>query len=183
MPLAKQSISWVKEELKLWCQTTQGSKKLLLEILKGAINRERVRYLTLEEAKANRKYKKKKKVGDGDGTKQVCMKQFPSTVYWEVLQPDTNVVSKPANPWFKLARAPTFTEVEAKYVPQKYNFSQRSAVPKFESVETEPDLDRRGKPKKDTTTSKPIHIKTPREKGCVSAAFKRKYKLSATSTP
>ena len=51
------------------------------------------------------------------------------------------------------------------------------------SVESEPDLDRREKPKKYTTTGKPIHITTTREKGCVNSDFKRKYKLSATSTP
>ena len=73
--------------------------------------------------------------------------------------------------------------MEAKYVPYKYKFYQRVAVPKFEAVETEPDLDRRGKPNKDTITGKSIQITTPREKGCVNAAFKRKYKLSATSIP
>ena len=41
-PLAKQSIAWVKEELKLGCQPTQGNKKLLLEILKDAMNRKLV---------------------------------------------------------------------------------------------------------------------------------------------
>ena len=64
------------------------------------------------------------------------MKQFTSAEYWKVLQPETDVVSEPANPLLKVARAPTITEVEAKYVPQKYKFSQRFAVPKFESVET-----------------------------------------------
>ena len=54
-------------------------------------------------------------------------------------------------------------------------------VPKFESDETEPDLDRQRNRKKDTTTGKPIHITTPREKGCVNPDFKIKYKLSATS--
>ena len=73
--------------------------------------------------------------------------------------------------------------MEAKYVPQKYEFSQRFAVNKFEAVETEPDLDRQGKPKKDTTNSEPIQITTPREKACVNADFKIKYKPSATSTP
>ena len=73
---------------------------------------------------------------------QVCMKQFPSTAYWKVLQPETAIVSEPANPRFNVARAPTITEVDANYVPQKYNFSQRFAVPKFKAVETEPDLDR-----------------------------------------
>ena len=59
------------------------------------------------------------------------MKQFPSTAYWKVLQQETSVVPEPANPRFKVARAPTITEVDAKYVPQKYNFSQRFAVTKF----------------------------------------------------
>ena len=36
---------------------------------------------------------------------------------------------------------------------------------------------------KDTTTGKPMHITTPTEKGFVNDDFKRKYKLSATSTP
>ena len=134
----------------------------------------------LEEAKENSKFKKKKRVGDGVGMKQVCMKQFLSTQYCKVLQPETDVVSKKPNTRFKVARAPTITEVEAKCVTRKYNFSQRFAVPKFEAVETEPDLYQQGKPKKDTTTGKPIKITTPREKGCVNAAFKRKYKLSAT---
>ena len=147
------------------------------------MNSKIVRYLALEEAKANSKSNKKKKVGVGGGMKQVCMRQFPSTAYWKVLQPESDVVSEPANPLFKVSRAPTITEVEAKYVPQKYKFSQRFAVPKFESVQTEPDLDQRGNPKKDTTTGKPIQITTPREKGCINAAFKRKYKLSATSMP
>ena len=88
----------------------------------------------MEEAKANSKSKEKKKIGDGGGMKQVCMKQFPFTAYWKVLQPETAVVSKPENPQFKVARATTITEVDAKYVPQKYNFSQRLAVPKFEAV-------------------------------------------------
>ena len=90
------------------------------------------------------------------------------------MQPETYVFSEPENPRFKVARAPTINEVEAKYVTQKYNFSQRFDVPKYEAVETEPDLDRRGKPKKDTTTGKPIQITTPKEKGCVNTAFKRK---------
>ena len=63
------------------------------------------------------------------------------------------------------------------YVPQKYNFSQHFSVPNFESVKTEPDLGRRGKPKKN---GKPIYITTPREKCCVNSAFKIKYKLTAT---
>ena len=41
-PLSKQSIAWVKEELKLRLQSTQGNKKLLLEILKDAMNRKLV---------------------------------------------------------------------------------------------------------------------------------------------
>ena len=88
--------------------------------------------------------------------KQVGTKQFPSTAYLKVLKPETAVVSGPANPRFKAARDPTITEAEAKYVTQKYNFDQRVAVTKFEAVNTEPDLDRRGKPKKDTTTGKLI---------------------------
>ena len=141
-PLAMQSIAWVKKELELRSQPTQGNKKLLLERLKDEMNRKLVRNSTLEEDKSNIKSKKKKKVGNGGGMKLVCMKQFPSTSYWKVLQPEADVVSGPANPRFKVARAPTITEVEAKYVPQKYNFSQRFAVPKFEAVKTEPDLDR-----------------------------------------
>ena len=53
--------------------------------------------MTLEEEKLNIKSKKKKKVGDGGGMKQVCMKQFPSTAYWEFLKPETDVVSEPEN--------------------------------------------------------------------------------------
>ena len=102
------------------------------------------------------------------------MNQFPSTAHWKVLQTETDVVSKTANKWFKVARGPTITEAEANYVLQKYNFDKRFDVPKFEAVNTEQDLDRRGNPKKDTTTVKPIHITTPRDKGCVNAAFKIK---------
>ena len=130
-PLAKKSITQVKEELKLRCQPTQGKKKLLLERLKDTMNRKLLRYSTLEESKENTKSKKKKKVGDVGGMKQVCMKQFPSTVYWNVLQPETSVVPEPENPRFKVSTALTITEAEAKYVTQKYNFSQRFAVPKF----------------------------------------------------
>ena len=137
----------------------------------------------MEEAKENSKSKKKKKIGDGGGMKQVCMKQFTFTAYWKALKPETAVVSESENPRLKVARSPTITEVDAKYVPQKYNFSQPFAAPKFEAVDTEPDLDQRGNPKKDTTTGKPIHIKTQRDKGCVNASFKRTYKLLATSTP
>ena len=43
-PLAKQYINWVKEELKLRCQPTQDNKKLIIEILKDAMNRKLVRY-------------------------------------------------------------------------------------------------------------------------------------------
>ena len=103
--------------------------------------------------------------------KQVSMKQFPSTAYWKVLQPETAVVSEAYNPLFKVSRAPTITEVESKYVLQKYNFSQRFAVTKFWAVEAEPYLDRRGNTTKDNNTGKPIHITTPREKGCVNVAF------------
>ena len=105
------------------------------------MNRKLVRYSTLEEAKENSNSKRKKKIGDGGGMKQVGMKQFPSTAYWKALQLQTAVVSEPENPRFKVARAPTITELESKYVPQKYNFSQRFDVLKFESVKTEPDLD------------------------------------------
>ena len=63
--------------------------------------------------------------------KQVLMKHFPSTLYWKVLQPDTSVVSETANLRFKVEKAPTITEVEAKYVPQKYKFSQCFAVPQI----------------------------------------------------
>ena len=171
--LAKQYIALVKEDLELGFQPIQVNKGLILEILKDAMNRKLVRYSALEEAKANSKSKKKKNIGDGGGMKQVGMKQFPFSVYWKVLQPETDVVSEPANQIFKVARAPTITEVEANYVPHKYNFSQRFAVTKFEAVKTELDLNRQGKPKKYTTTGKPIHITTPREKGCVNAAFKR----------
>ena len=57
---SKQSLAWVKEELKLMCQTTQGKKKLLVEILKDALNKKIVRYSTLEESKENSKSRKKK---------------------------------------------------------------------------------------------------------------------------
>ena len=57
-PLAKQYIAWVKEEIKLRCQPTQGNKKLLLEMFKDAMNRKISRYSTLEEANANSKSKK-----------------------------------------------------------------------------------------------------------------------------
>ena len=63
--------------------------------------------------------------------KQVGMKQSMSTVYCKVLQPETDVVSKLEHPRFKVARDPTITEAEAKYVPQKYNFDQCFAVPKL----------------------------------------------------
>ena len=96
----------------------------------------------MEESKANSKSNNKKKVGDVGGIKQDGMKQFPSTAYWKVLHPETDVVSEPENPRFRVSRAPTITEAEAKYVTQKYNFSQRFVVPKFKSVKTEPDLDR-----------------------------------------
>ena len=76
--------------------------------------------------------------------KQVCMKQFPSTAYWKVLQPETSVVSEIENKRFKVARYPPITDVEAKCVLQKYNFSHRFDVPKFEAVETEIDLDLQG---------------------------------------
>ena len=84
-PLAMQSIAWVKKELELRSQPTQGNKKLLLERLKDEMNRKLVRNSTLEEDKSNIKSKKKKKVGNGGGMKLVCMKQFPSTSYWKVL--------------------------------------------------------------------------------------------------
>ena len=61
-PLAKHSIALVKEESTLRCQPTQGTKKLLPERLRNTINRKLVWYLTLEEAKANIKSKKKKKM-------------------------------------------------------------------------------------------------------------------------
>ena len=47
-PLTQPSITWVKEELKLRYQPTQGNKKLLLERLKDSMNRKFVRYSTLE---------------------------------------------------------------------------------------------------------------------------------------
>ena len=96
-PLAKQYIDWVKEELKLRFQPTRGNKKLLLEIFKDAMNSKLVRYLTLEEAKENRK-PKIRKIGDGSGMKQVFIKQFPYTTYWKFLQPETATVYEPANP-------------------------------------------------------------------------------------
>ena len=77
------------------CQTTQGNKKLLLQILKDATNRKHVRYSALEETKVNSKSKKKKKVGDVGGMKHVFVKQFPSTAYWKALQPETDIVSEP----------------------------------------------------------------------------------------
>ena len=118
-PLAKQCITCVKEDLKLRCQPTQGNKKILIERLKDAMNRRLVQYSTLEEAKVNSKSKRKKTVGDGGGMKQICIEQFLSTAYWKVLKPETAVVSKQVNPQFKVARAPTITEVEAKYFLQK----------------------------------------------------------------
>ena len=73
--------------------------------------------------------------------KQVCMKQFSSTAYWKVLQHETAVVYKPANPRCKVARASTITDVKAKYVLQKYNFSYlgvdeigRASTPKYFST-------------------------------------------------
>ena len=47
-PLAKQSIAWFKEDLKLRFQPTQGNNKLLIDILKYAMNRKLVWYSTLE---------------------------------------------------------------------------------------------------------------------------------------
>ena len=61
-PLTKKSIAWVKEELKLRYQPTKSNRKTLLDILNDAMNRKLVRYLTLEEAKANSKSKNKKKL-------------------------------------------------------------------------------------------------------------------------
>ena len=170
--IATKSVAWIRNELKLRNQSITGRKDVLVERLKAAIDKKVTKYKTLEDAKRN-----SNPTGKVDG-----MKSFATTAYWEPLEPETVQVQEPANPTFKLARAPTVSEKEEKYVPQKYNFPQRFEVPSFEAVKKEFEFDRRGNIKKGSQGNA-IEIVSRRDNGCVNASFKAKYKLFASSKP
>ena len=112
--LDRQPCSWLKNELKLRCQPTAGNKKALVDRLKKAIELKLPCYATLEIAKS--KTTKKKRVVNG-------MKNFPETAFWKVLEPQDVVVDEPENPTFRITRAPTISEKEAEYVPEKHSIS------------------------------------------------------------
>ena len=165
--LDRQPCSWLKHELKLRCQPTAGNKKTLVDRLKKAIELKLPCYATLEIAKS--KTTKKKRVVNG-------MKNFPETAFWKILEPQAVVVAEPENPTFRITRAPTISEKEAEYVPEKHNFAETFIVPEFKGVKTESVFDRRGNPRQQTKT-------VLRDQGTINTAFRDKHKLSYASKP
>ena len=173
----EQNIASLRKELKLRGQPAGGKKLELIHRLNEAMERGLVKYSTVEEAKAKSKPKKKKAVSSG----MKGMKLFPDTAYWEVLDPMPDVVQEPLNPRFKIARAPTIAERDAKYVPQKFNYPQQFDIPEFKAVKKELQFDRRGKARE--VNGQPLVLTTPRLTGSTDTAFKAKHKLHGGSKP
>ena len=92
-----------------------------------------------------------------------------------------DVVQEPLNPRFKIARAPTIAERDAKYVPQKFNYPQQFDIPEFKAVKKELQFDRRGKARE--VNGQPLVLTTPRLTGSTDTAFKAKHKLHGGSKP
>ena len=76
------------------------------------------------------------------------------------MRPENAPVVEPANPTFRIARAPTIPADEAGTVPIKYNFSETFQIPDFSGKRVTYERNRRGEVKKDVN-GKPIKIISP----------------------
>ena len=146
--LKKLKVAELKEELKIRNQPVYGKKDVLLLRLRDALSAKKVVFTPaeLEKVKANNKKQTKSTMTT---EKTSVGKGFPATAYWRDLVPVANTVEEPENPHFEKPRAPTISEADAEYVPQKYNFSETFDIPYFGGIYHRPQFTRQGKLKRD----------------------------------
>ena len=109
------------------------------------------------------------------------VKDFPEGCYWRPLLP-SSTAAEPANPTFKLARAPTVPEDEAANVTVKWDFAEKFARPVFLGRYKRLVMQRNGRQKMDTS-GLPLTESVLRKKGMPDPEFVKKHRLSVESTP
>ena len=194
--LMNKTVVWLKQELQLRLQPTTGNKSANLIRLKQAMRDGLKRYSSLHEAKAA---KRMAAGGAGAGAgaggaasrtgterrtrnTQDGMKTFHPDAVWRPLQANNTVVEEPANPTFRIGRAPTIPLQDAAHVPVKHNFSESFAVPEFSGKHIKYELNRRGSRKRDCSGQQ-IFSEELRERGVPDPVFLSKHKLGPYSYP
>ena len=99
-----------------------------------------------------------------------------------MLHPNSQPIKEPTNDTFQNPRAPTISEKDSEFVPVKHNFDFKIVRPKFSGVLKVPELDRRGKKKKDKD-KKDITLEEERTNGCVNPEFMEKHNLGLHTNP
>ena len=110
------------------------------------------------------------------------MKTFHPDAVWRPLEANNTVVQEPANPTFRIGRAPTIPLQDAAHVPVKHNFSESFAVPEFSGKQIKYELNRRGSRKRDCSGEQ-IFSEELRERGVPDPVFLSKHKLGPYSYP
>ena len=180
----KLKVDELRHELKLRSQPVRGKKdELKVRLLKALSDKIPV---SVSANKAGDAGAKGKKGGGGkkkkDTVKSNVGRGFPLSAKWRPLLPDTETVSEPLNPTFKLPRAPTITEQDAEFVPPKYNFSDyKFSIPKFTGRIEKEKVGR--KKKKEVLPSKRRFEKVPQKEGYFKMDVIEKYKLTTRSKP
>ena len=190
--LMNKTVVWLKQELQLRLQPTTGNKSANLIRLKQAMRDGLKRYSSLHEAKAAKKMAARAGADTGAGgaasrtgnarNTQDGMKTFHPDAVWRPLQANNTVVEEPANPTFRIGRAPTIPLQDAAHVPVKHNFSESFAVPEFSGKHIKYELNRRGSRKRDCCGQQ-IFTEELRERGVPDPVFLSKHKLGPYSYP
>eukprot|EP00536_Pseudo-nitzschia_multiseries_P006155 jgi/Psemu1/14601/gm1.14601_g len=165
--LQKKSVVWLQQKLKLRRRPTSSNKAAFNLI------------------------PRRKQMHPGPGTvvgqqqqqhAALIMSCNYSLIQWRELHPEAMVVPEPANPMFRIARAPTISEAEGRLalIPKKYNFAEVCDILEFKGMKTEYEFDRRRSICKDAD-GKPVTKSTPQKTGSVDPKLLRKYNLSALS--
>ena len=164
-------VKMLKDELKKRQLKVGGNKKSLQERLLTALesNVPTGKQITVQE-KCKSKEKEEIPVG------------FPSTVYWKLLNHESECVDEPSNPTFKAPRAPTHPDRDALKVPMKYNFAETFDRPVWQGRMESPMTFASGIEKKNIDGSKMMENVT-RKYGCLDPRFIKKHNLSVDSQP
>ena len=115
-------VADLQEDLKKGKDPTAGLKVVLLAWLKEALSKEAHMHREIITAAAKKSSSAKKTTG---------VYSVAEYYWWKVLG-TSKIVEEPTNPTFKLPYAPTVSEEESKYIPQKFDFAEKFDRPLFE---------------------------------------------------
>ena len=183
--LSKLKVGELKEELRIRREPMYGKKEVLLSRLRDALSAKKPAFTPAELEKAKQK---KKTTKSATNEKSSVGRGFPATAYWRDLVPTVNTVEEPQNPHFEKARAPTISEADADYVPQKHNFNETFDIPTFGGVYHRPKFTRQGNLKKDNRRGKNGGAVVTEnwcipDNGVVRTSFMVKHKLTPATSP